>query len=71
MNAGQIFENSLVTANQGNRIGTARPFTSLKIAGYPDNFATRVKSHNVARLNLRAIERLCVLLRCTPDDFCH
>ena len=49
--------------------GIARPFTYLKNAGFSDNFATRVKNHKVARLNLREIERLCVLLRCTPNDF--
>lgn len=49
--------------------GIIRPFSYLKNAGFSDNFATKVKNNKVARLNLREIERLCVLLRCTPNDF--
>lgn len=46
-----------------------RPFSFLRKAGFSDNFATKIKNNKVLRLNLREIERLCILLRCTPNDF--
>lgn len=48
--------------------GVERTFSYLRQAGFSDNFATKIKRNKVARLNLREIERLCVLLRCTPND---
>ncbi len=48
--------------------GIQRPFTYLKKAGFSDNFATRVKNNRINRLNLESMERLCILLRCTPND---
>ncbi|MFC2138148.1 helix-turn-helix domain-containing protein [Bacteroidota bacterium] len=56
-----------------NRIFKARavekPFTYLRNAGFSDKFATKIKNNKIARINLREIERLCILLRCTPNDF--
>lgn len=49
--------------------GIERPFTYLRKAGFSDNFATKIKNNKVSRLNLREIERLCIILRCTPNDF--
>lgn len=46
-----------------------RPFTFLRKAGFSDNFATKIKNNKVLRLNLIEIERLCIVLRCTPNDF--
>lgn len=51
--------------------GIERPFTFLKQAGFSDNFATKVKNNRVLRLNLRELEKLCLILRCTPNDFCE
>ena len=48
--------------------GIERPFTYLRKAGFSDNFATKVKNNKVNRLNLEPMERLCILLRCTPND---
>lgn len=48
--------------------GIERPYTFLLKAGFSDNFATRIKNNRVARLNLGDLERLCLLLHCTPDD---
>ncbi len=49
--------------------GIDRPFTYLKLAGFSDHFATKIKNNNVKRIELREIERLCILLKCTPNDF--
>jgi len=49
--------------------GIERPFTYLRQAGFSDNFATKVKNNRVLRMNLKELEKLCVLLRCTPNDF--
>jgi DNA-binding Xre family transcriptional regulator len=49
--------------------GIERPFTFLRKAGFSDNFATKINQNKVKRLNLEEIERLCVLLKCTPNDF--
>jgi DNA-binding Xre family transcriptional regulator len=51
--------------------GIERPFTYLKQAGFSDNFATKVKNNRVLRLNLKEMEKLCLILRCTPNDFCE
>lgn len=48
--------------------GIEKPFTFLRKAGFSENFASRVKNNRVARLNLEYIEKLCILLNCTPND---
>jgi len=51
--------------------GIERPFTYLIKAGFSDNFATKVKNNKLVRIHLRELEKLCLLLRCTPNDFCE
>lgn len=48
--------------------GIERPFTYLRNAGFNDHMATRIKNNRVIRLELKHLERLCLLLRCTPND---
>ena len=48
--------------------GINKPFSFLKRAGLSDSFASRVKNNRVSRLDLKMIERLCLLLRCSPND---
>jgi len=48
--------------------GIDKPFTYLKKAGFSDNFASKVKNNRVSRLNLKEIERICIVLKCTPND---
>jgi DNA-binding Xre family transcriptional regulator len=49
--------------------GIERPYTYLKKAGFSSSFASKVNGNKVKRLNLPEIERLCILLKCTPNDF--
>lgn len=49
--------------------GVERPFSFLRQVGFSDNFATKIKQNKVKRINLEEIERLCVVLKCTPNDF--
>jgi len=49
--------------------GVERPFTYLQQAGFSDNFATKIKNNKIAVLRLKELEKLCILLRCTPNDF--
>ena len=49
--------------------GIERPFTYLVKAGFSDNFATKVKNNKIRRIGLKELEKLCILLRCTPNDF--
>uniref|UniRef100_UPI0032162C4F helix-turn-helix domain-containing protein n=1 Tax=uncultured Draconibacterium sp. TaxID=1573823 RepID=UPI0032162C4F len=49
--------------------GIERPFSFLRKAGFSDNFATKVKNNRVRRLELKEMEKLCLLLKCTPNDF--
>ena len=48
--------------------GIDRPFSFLVKHGYSNNFATRVANSRVSRLNLTELEKLCVMLQCTPND---
>lgn len=45
-----------------------KPFSYLQKAGFSDNFASRIKNNRVSRLDLKQMERLCILLKCTPLD---
>jgi DNA-binding Xre family transcriptional regulator len=49
--------------------GIDRPFAYLKRAGFSDSLASKLKNSKVSRLNLDLIERLCLALRCSPNDF--
>lgn len=48
--------------------GISRPFSFLKANNFSDNFASRIKNNRVARLDMKHLERLCLLLKCTPND---
>ena len=48
--------------------GIDRPFTFLQQAGFSMNFASKIKNNRVSRLNMKEMEKLCLLLRCTPND---
>jgi DNA-binding Xre family transcriptional regulator len=49
--------------------GVDRVFTYLTKAGFSDNFATKIKNNKIKRIGLKELEKLCILLRCTPNDF--
>ena len=49
--------------------GIEKLFAYLTKAGFSVSLASKLKNNDVARLNLSTIERLCILLRCTPNDF--
>ena len=48
--------------------GIDKPFSFLVKLGYSDNFATRIVNNRIERLNLKDIEKLCILFQCTPND---
>ncbi len=48
--------------------GIEKPFSYLAKAGFSQKFATKIKNDRVARLNMNVLEKLCILLRCTPND---
>jgi succinate dehydrogenase flavin-adding protein (antitoxin of CptAB toxin-antitoxin module) len=48
--------------------GIDKPFSYLVKNGYSDNFATRVANNRIEKMNLKDVEKLCVLLQCTPND---
>ena len=49
--------------------GIDKPFTYLCNSGFSDQFATKVKNNKIKRLGLKEMEKLCLLLKCTPNDF--
>lgn len=49
--------------------GIEKPHTFFVKAGFSGSFATKVINNRVRRLELNEIERLCLLFRCTPNDF--
>jgi hypothetical protein len=48
--------------------GIDKPAGYLVKNGFSDNFATKVVRNSFRRMDLSNIERLCTLLRCTPND---
>jgi len=48
--------------------GIDKPFALLQKAGFSANFSSKIKNSRVSRLSLKQIERLCLLLKCTPND---
>ncbi len=48
--------------------GINKPFTYLTSVGFSGNFASKVKNNRVRRLELKELEKLCLLLNCTPND---
>ena len=49
--------------------GIDRPFSFLVNYGYSTNMATRIVNNRTRQVNLRDIEKLCMILKCTPKDF--
>ena len=49
--------------------GIMRPFSFLKQAGFSDGFATKIKNNKATIIRHREMEKLCLLLHCTPNDF--
>ena len=49
--------------------GIEKPHAYLRKAGFSDSFASKIKNNNAKRIELRELERLCLLLKCTPNDF--
>ena len=49
--------------------GIEKPFTFLVKHGFSQNIAHRIINSNVDRLSIKYIEKICVYLRCTPNDF--
>lgn len=56
-----------------NRVFRAKaidtPFSFLRHAGFSATFASKVKNNKVNRLSLDIMERLCIAMGCTPNDF--
>lgn len=48
--------------------GIEKPFTYFQNAGFSDNFASKIKNNRISRLENKQLERLCLLLKCTPND---
>lgn len=48
--------------------GIEKRFTFLKNAGFGDHLASKIKNNKVVQLRLKETEKLCLLLRCTPND---
>ena len=48
--------------------GIDRPSRYLIAQGLSPNFATKVAFSRFVRIDLKTLERLCVLFNCTPND---
>lgn len=48
--------------------GIARPYSFLVKSGYSASFSSRAVNNKVRQLNLADVEKLCVMLKCTPND---
>ena len=48
--------------------GIDKPFTFLMKAGFSNTLASRVKNNRVKRLESKELERLCLALKCAPND---
>ena len=48
--------------------GVQRPFTYMVRRGFSDNFSSAIINGRKHQMNLREVERLCELLKCTPND---
>lgn len=49
--------------------GIDRPFSFLVNHGYSTNMATRIVNNRTRQVNVKDIEKLCLILKCTPNDF--
>ncbi len=48
--------------------GIERPYTYFVNAGFSTQLATKLKNNQVKILRPKTIEKLCLLLNCTPND---
>jgi len=48
--------------------GVSKPYSYLLKSGFSDKLATKIKNNAIRRLDLGTLERLCLLLSCTPND---
>ncbi|MBN2614572.1 MAG: helix-turn-helix transcriptional regulator [Bacteroidales bacterium] len=48
--------------------GVERPYSLLLHAGIGSDLATRIKKNQVRLLRLETLEKVCLLLHCTPND---
>lgn len=48
--------------------GIEKPFTYMVRKGFSDSFSSCIINGRKHQLNLREVERLCELLKCTPND---
>jgi len=49
--------------------GIDRPSRFLVSHGYSTNMATRMVNDRTRQLNVKDVEKLCLMLNCTPNDF--
>lgn len=49
--------------------GIEKRFTYLHRSGFSENFAAKISKNRVIKIRLQDMEKLCILLRCTPNDF--
>lgn len=49
--------------------GIEKKYTFLKKAGFGDHLAGKIANNQVKQLRFSHTERLCLMLRCTPNDF--
>ena len=49
--------------------GIDRPSRFLVSHGYSTNMATRMVNDRTRQLNVKDVEKLCLILNCTPNDF--
>lgn len=48
--------------------GIEKPFTYMVRKGFSDSFSSAIINGRKHQMNLREVERLCELFRCTPND---
>ncbi len=48
--------------------GIEKPFTYMVRKGFSDSFSSSIINGRKHQMNLREVERLCELFKCTPND---
>lgn len=51
--------------------GIQRKFSFMRQAGYSEHFSSKVANNRLTRISAKDLERICVLLRCSPNDICE
>lgn len=52
-----------------NARGISKPYSFLLKAGFSNGFAYKVSNDRVKNIRNKELEKLCLLLVCTPEDF--